>query len=69
MPFCGSEREGSRILKPHRFGIACSNGAEKIAHDLRACVNKYWLDDDFVVLGGHEERLQYGLTGGYPLRV
>eukprot|EP00731_Ephydatia_muelleri_P033215 Em0026g35a len=27
-----------------------SNGAEKIAHGLRACVNKYWLDDDFVVL-------------------
>ncbi|KAL5496908.1 hypothetical protein EMCRGX_G013281 [Ephydatia muelleri] len=40
----------SEFIEPHQFGVACSNGAEKIAHGLRACVNKYWLDDDFVVL-------------------
>ena len=42
--------KAAEFFKPHQFGVACSNGAEKIAHGLRACVNKYWLDDDFVVL-------------------
>ena len=42
--------KAAEFSEPHRFGVACSNGAEKIAHGLRACVNKYWLDDDFVVL-------------------
>ena len=50
MPLCSSGREGSRIFISHQFGVVCSNGAEKIAHGLRACANKYWLDDDFVVL-------------------
>ena len=31
-------------------GVACSFGAEKIAHGLRACIENHWLDDDFVVL-------------------
>ena len=42
--------KAAEFLEPHQFGVACSNGAEKITHGLRACVNKYWLDDDFVVL-------------------
>ena len=42
--------KAAEFIEPHQFGVACSNGAEKIAHGLRACVNKYWLDDDFVVL-------------------
>ena len=42
--------KAAEFFKPYQFGVACSNGAEKIAHGLRACVNKYWLDDDFVVL-------------------
>ena len=42
--------KAAEFFKPHHFGVACSNGVEKIAHGLRACVNKYWLDDDFVVL-------------------
>ena len=42
--------KAAEFFKPHQFGVACSNGAEKIAHGLRACVNKYWLDDDFVPL-------------------
>ena len=59
--------KAAEFSEPHRFGVACSNGAEKIAHGLRACVNKYWLLR--CPKGGHEERLQYGLTGGYPLRM
>ena len=39
--------KAAEFYKPHQFGV---NGAEKIAHGLRACANKYWLDDDFVVL-------------------
>ena len=42
--------KAAEFFKPYQFGVVCSNGAEKIAHDLRACVNKHWLDDDFVIL-------------------
>ena len=37
-------------FKPFQFGVACSFGAEKIAHVLRTCIENHWLDHDFVVL-------------------
>ena len=45
---CAVVKGKSAEFLPHQFGVACSNGAEKIAHGLRACVNKYWLDYDFL---------------------
>ena len=42
--------KAAEFFKPFQFGVACSFGAEKIAHGLRACIEKHWLDDDFVVL-------------------
>ena len=32
--------KAAEFFEPHQFGVACSNGAEKIARGLRACVNK-----------------------------
>ncbi|KAL5494323.1 hypothetical protein EMCRGX_G015630 [Ephydatia muelleri] len=31
--------KAAEFFEPHQFGVACSNGAEKIARGLRACVN------------------------------
>ena len=40
----------AEFFKPFHFGVACSFGAEKFAHGLRACIENHWLDGDFVVL-------------------
>lgn len=43
--------KAAEFFKPYRFGVACLNRAEKIAHSLRACIEKHWDDDDhFVIL-------------------
>ena len=42
--------KAAEFFKPFQFGVACSFGAEKIAHGLRACIENHWLDVDFVVL-------------------
>ena len=40
----------AQFFKIYQFDVACSNGAEMIAHGLRACIKKHWHDDDFSVL-------------------
>ena len=42
--------KAAEFFKTTSVWCCLHNGAEKIVHGLRACVNKYWLDDDFVVL-------------------
>ena len=42
--------KASEFFQPHQFGVACPMGAEKIVHGLRACVEKHWLEENFVVL-------------------
>ena len=42
--------KAAEFFKTFQFGVACSFGAEKIAHGLRACIENHWLDVDFVVL-------------------
>ena len=37
-------------FSPHQLGIACTGEAETMIHSLRACVDRHWYDDDFVVL-------------------
>ena len=37
-------------FSPHQLGVACPGGAETMVHSLRACVDRHWEDDDFVVL-------------------
>ena len=35
---------------PHQFGVACSNGTEKVIHTVRQCIDNHWTDDGFVLL-------------------
>ena len=42
--------KAAEFFQPHQFGISCFMGAEKIAHGLRACVNRQWKDEGFSVL-------------------
>ena len=42
-------------------------GAEKIVHGLRACVEKHWLEENFVVL--KVDMKNAGVASGTPLRV
>ena len=42
--------KAAEFYKPFQFGVACSFGAENIAHGLRTCIENHWLDDDFIVL-------------------
>ena len=38
------------FFNPFQYGVACSFGAEKIAHGVRSCVEKHWMDEDFGVV-------------------
>eukprot|EP00731_Ephydatia_muelleri_P023392 Em0015g975a len=42
--------KAAEFFQPHQFGVSCSMGAEKIAHGLRACVDRHWKDEGFSVL-------------------
>eukprot|EP00731_Ephydatia_muelleri_P025227 Em0017g310a len=42
--------KAAEFFQPHQFGVSCSMGAEKIAHGLRACVDRQWKDEGFSVL-------------------
>eukprot|EP00731_Ephydatia_muelleri_P015211 Em0008g931a len=42
--------KAAEFFQPHKFGVSCSMGAEKIAHGLRACVDRQWKDEGFSVL-------------------
>ena len=42
--------KAASFFEPSQFGVACPNGAEKVIHGLRACMDKHWFDDDFGVL-------------------
>ena len=42
--------KGADYFSPHQLGVACPGGAETMVHSLRACVDRHWEDDDFVVL-------------------
>eukprot|EP00731_Ephydatia_muelleri_P001739 Em0001g1739a len=44
------EVKAASFFEPYQFGVACPRGAERIIHDLRACVEEHWLEEDFVVL-------------------
>ena len=35
---------------PYQFGVACPNGAEKVIHTVRQCIDNHWTDDGFVLL-------------------
>ena len=35
------------FFNPFQYGVACPFGAEKIAHSVRSCVEKHWMDEDF----------------------
>ena len=57
--------KAAEFFKPYQLGgVACSSGAEKIAHGLRACIEKHWHDGDMLCCseGRHEECLQHGFT-------
>eukprot|EP00731_Ephydatia_muelleri_P004786 Em0002g962a len=45
-----SSAKAAEFFQPHQFGVSCSMGAEKIAHGLRACVDRHWKDEGFSVL-------------------
>ena len=49
-PCAAVEIKAAVFFKPFQSGFACSYGAEKIVHGLRACIENHRLDDDFVVL-------------------
>ena len=38
------------FFNPFQYGVACPFGAEKIAHSVRSCVEKHWMDEDFGVI-------------------
>ena len=40
----------AEFFKPYQLDVACSNGAVKIAHGLRVCIEKHWHYDDFIAL-------------------
>ena len=42
--------KAASFFEPSQFGVACPNGAEKVIHGLRACMDKHWFDDDCGVL-------------------
>ena len=42
--------KAAEFFQPHQFGVSCSMGAKKIAHGLRACVDRHWKDEGFSVL-------------------
>eukprot|EP00731_Ephydatia_muelleri_P025447 Em0017g530a len=44
------KEKAASFFEPSQFGVACPNGAEKVTHGLRACMDKHWFDDDFGVL-------------------
>eukprot|EP00731_Ephydatia_muelleri_P021902 Em0014g493a len=44
------KEKAASFFEPSQFGVACPNGAEKVIHGLRACIDKHWFDDDFGVL-------------------
>ena len=44
------KEKAASFFEPSQFGVACPNGAEKVIHGLRACMDKHWFDDDFGVL-------------------
>ena len=44
------KEKAASFFKPSQFSVACPNGAEKVIHGLRACIDKHWFDDDFGVL-------------------
>ena len=41
--------KASEFFQLLQFGVACASGSEKVAHGLRACMDKHWEDDDFAV--------------------
>ena len=40
----------TKAADPFQYGVACPFGAEKIAHSVRSCVEKHWMDEDLGVL-------------------
>ena len=44
------KEKAASFFEPSQFGVTCPNGAEKVIHGLRACMDKHWFDDDFGVL-------------------
>ena len=44
------KEKAASFFEPSQFGVACPNGAEKVIHGLRACIDKHWFDDDIGVL-------------------
>eukprot|EP00731_Ephydatia_muelleri_P035412 Em0121g7a len=34
--------KAASFFEPYQFGVACPRGAERIIHDLRACVEEHW---------------------------
>eukprot|EP00731_Ephydatia_muelleri_P003982 Em0002g158a len=44
------KEKAASFFEPSQFGVTSPNGAEKVIHGLRACMDKHWFDDDFGVL-------------------
>ena len=42
--------KAAEFFQPHQFGVACPFGTEKIAHELRGCIEEHWSDPEFAVL-------------------
>ena len=38
------------FFEPYQFDVAVPCGAERIAHGLRTCIDKHWMEHDFGVL-------------------
>ena len=38
------------FFKPRQYGVVGPIGAEKVAHRIRSCIEKHWVDDDFGIL-------------------
>ena len=42
--------KATELFHPFQFGVACSQGAEKIVHRLKCCIEDHWADNNFVML-------------------
>ena len=41
--------KASDFFTPFQYGVACPDGAEKVIHGVRSCIQEHWKDDNFTV--------------------